>query len=91
MQLLKIGRSAAELILVAIEALREAAGRAIIVVPSSRSGAGFVHRNVEIDDDQPGFVASLDLNPQKARVLAQLLIATHITDAPAVQQAVAER
>ena len=31
-------------------------------------------RNVELDDDKLGFVASLDLNPQKARVLLRLAL-----------------
>ena len=75
----------------AAEALQRAVARGIVVVRASRTGAGFVNRNVEVDDDKLGFVASLDLNPQKARILAQLLIANHITDAAAVQRAFAER
>jgi L-asparaginase len=75
----------------AIDALGRAAARGIVVVRASRTGAGFVDRNVEIDDDKLGFVAALDLNPQKARVLTQLLIASHITDAAAVQLAFAQR
>ena len=35
-------------------------------------GHGSGGRNVEVDDDKYGFVASLDLNPQKARVLLRL-------------------
>ena len=35
---------------------------------------GRVGRNVELDDDKLGFVASLDLNPQKARVLLRLAL-----------------
>ena len=31
-------------------------------------------RNVEVDDDKLGFVASLDKNPQKARVLLRLAL-----------------
>jgi L-asparaginase len=33
-----------------------------------------VGRNVELDDDKLGFVASLDKNPQKARVLLRLAL-----------------
>ena len=39
---------------------------------ASRSGTR--GRNVELDDDKLGFVASLDLNPQKARVLLRLAL-----------------
>jgi L-asparaginase len=49
--------------------------------------SGFVNRNVEVDDDKSGFVVSLDLNPQKARLLTQLLIANGVTDPARVQQA----
>ena len=50
--------------------------------------SGFVNRNVEVDDDKSGFVVSLgDLNPQKARLLTQLLIANGVTDSAKVQQA----
>jgi L-asparaginase len=41
-------------------------------VRSTRVGSGFVNRNVEVNDDRSGIVVSLDLNPQKARVLTQL-------------------
>ena len=57
------------------------------MVRSTRAYSGFVARNVEVDDDKLGFVASLDLNPQKARVLAQLLISNGITAPAQVQQA----
>jgi L-asparaginase len=33
-----------------------------------------VGRNVELDDDKFGFVASLDKNPQKSRVLLRLAL-----------------
>lgn len=73
----------------ALEAMQRAVAQKVVVVRASRVGSGFVNRNVEIDDDQLGFVASLDLNPQKARVLAQLLIANGIVDAKTIQQAFA--
>jgi L-asparaginase len=44
-----------------------------------------VARNVELDDDKLGFVASQELNPQKARVLLQLAL-TKTKDAGAIQQ-----
>lgn len=69
----------------AIDALEAAAKKGIIVVRSTRVRSGFVTRNVEVDDDKNGFVVSEDLNPQKARVLTQLLIASGVT-APAEMQ-----
>jgi L-asparaginase len=35
---------------------------------------GVVGRNVEIEDDKLGFIASDELNPQKARVLLSLAL-----------------
>ena len=35
---------------------------------------GRVGRNVEVDDDKLGLIASDDLNPQKARVLLRLAL-----------------
>ncbi|SHO66163.1 L-asparaginase [Pseudoxanthobacter soli DSM 19599] len=70
----------------AIDALAAAAARGIVVVRSSRVGSGPVMRNIEIDDDTPGFVAAGSYNPAKARVLLQVLLANGI-DAPAEVQA----
>jgi L-asparaginase len=74
----------------AIEALQRASAQGLVVVRASRVGSGYVNRNVEIDDDKLGFVAALDLNPQKARILAQLLIASGVTAPAAVQRAFGE-
>ncbi|WP_260858678.1 asparaginase [Paraburkholderia sp. BCC1885] len=71
----------------ALDALARAAQKGIVVVRSTRVGSGFVNRNVEVDDDKNGFVVSLDLNPQKARILTQLLIANGVTSPASVQQA----
>jgi L-asparaginase len=73
----------------AIAALADAAKHGVVVIRASRVGSGFVNRNVEVNDDASRFAVSLDLNPQKARVLAQLLIASGITDPHGVQAAVA--
>jgi L-asparaginase len=35
---------------------------------------GLVGRNVEVDDDKLGLIASLGLNPQKSRVLLRLAL-----------------
>ena len=58
----------------ALESLIEYAKKGIIVVRSSRVGSGAVKRNIEVDDYKDGFVAAMELNPQKARVLLQLAI-----------------
>lgn len=71
----------------ALDAMERAVQRGLVVVRSTRAYSGFVARNVEVDDDKLGFVAALDLNPQKARVLAQLLIANGITAPAQVQRA----
>ncbi len=64
----------------AFAAVSEAAGKGVVIVRASRTGGGMVERNVEVDDDQHGFVTAGDLNPQKARVLLQLSLL--LTDAP---------
>jgi L-asparaginase len=43
-------------------------------VRSSRVVTGSVGRNVELNDDQLGFIASDELNPQKARILLTLVL-----------------
>jgi L-asparaginase len=57
-----------------VDAAAAAAKKGVIVVRSSRVPTGFVGRNVELDDDKLGFVASYELNPQKARVLLSLAL-----------------
>jgi L-asparaginase len=44
-----------------------------------------VGRNVEVDDDKLGLVASLGLNPQKARVLLRLAL-TRTKDVKQIQR-----
>ena len=58
----------------ASKALAAQAKKGIVCVRSSRVATGRVGRNVEVDDDKLGFVASDDLNPQKARVLLRLAL-----------------
>ncbi len=58
----------------AIAALSAAAKKGIAVVRSSRTGSGLVVRNVEVDDDKLGFIASMELSPQKARILLMLAL-----------------
>lgn len=69
-----------------LTALKEARQNGIVVVRASRGWDGMVKRNVEIDDDASGFVASPGLNPQKARILTQLLIANGVTSPDEVQK-----
>lgn len=58
----------------ALDALEAQAKKGVVCVRSSRVTTGQVGRNVEVDDDKMGFVASLGLNPQKARVLLRLAL-----------------
>jgi L-asparaginase len=69
----------------AVTAAAEAARKGVAVVRSSRTGGGVVERNIEIDDDQFGFVAADELNPQKARVLLMLGL-TRTREAAALQE-----
>ena len=57
-----------------LEAAALAARKGVIVVRSSRVVTGTVGRNVEVKDDELGFVASNELNPQKARILLSLAL-----------------
>jgi L-asparaginase len=58
----------------ALDALTAQAKKGVVAVRSSRVATGQVGRNVEVDDDKLGLVASLGLNPQKARVLLRLAL-----------------
>jgi L-asparaginase len=57
-----------------IDAAARAAKKGVIVVRSSRVPTGAVGRNVEVKDDELGFVASDELNPPKARILLSLAL-----------------
>ena len=69
----------------AVKALAAQAKKGVVCVRSSRVATGLVGRNVELDDDALGFVASMDLNPQKARVLLRLAL-LKTTDVKAIQR-----
>jgi L-asparaginase len=69
----------------AVKALAAQAKKGIVAVRSTRVATGNVGRNVELDDNALGFVASLDLNPQKARVLLRLAL-TKTTDVKVIQR-----
>jgi L-asparaginase len=58
----------------ALDTARRAAAKGVVVVRSSRVATGSVGRNVEVNDDEMNFVASDELNPQKARILLMLAL-----------------
>ncbi len=55
----------------AIDKLAEVAKKGVVVVRSTRIVSGLTYRNNEVNDDKLGFVAALELNPAKSRVLLQ--------------------
>jgi L-asparaginase len=57
-----------------LKALAAQSKKGVVCVRSSRVATGRVGRNVEVDDDKLGLVASDDLNPQKSRVLLRLAL-----------------
>ena len=59
---------------VSVDAAARAAKKGVVVVRSSRVATGSVGRNVELNDDELGFVASDEMNPQKARILLSLAL-----------------
>src|SRR6476660_925907 len=58
----------------AVNTLARHAKNGVVCVRASRVATGRVGRNVEVDDDKLGLVASMGLNPQKARVLLRLAL-----------------
>jgi L-asparaginase len=68
----------------AVDAAAAAVKKGVVVVRSSRVATGLVGRNVELDDDKLGFIASDELNPQKARILLSLALLKQRTP-PALQ------
>src|SRR3954469_22035740 len=57
-----------------LDAAARAAKKGVVVVRSSRVATGSVGRNVEVNDDELGLLASDELNPQKARILLSLAL-----------------
>ena len=57
-----------------VEAAARAVDQGVVVVRSSRVATGSVGRNVELNDDELGFIASDELNPQKSRILLSLAL-----------------
>ncbi len=69
----------------ALAALEKAAKKGVAVVRCSRTGSGIVDRNVEINDDELGFIAGMELSAQKARILLMLSL-TKSSDVKKLQQ-----
>jgi L-asparaginase len=57
-----------------LQAAARAVKKGVVVVRSSRVATGTVGRNVEVNDDEMGFIASDELNPQKSRILLSLAL-----------------
>jgi L-asparaginase len=57
-----------------VTAAANAVKKGVVVVRASRVATGSVGRNVELNDDELGFIASDELNPQKARILLTLAL-----------------
>ena len=57
-----------------VTAAANAVKKGVVVVRSSRVVTGSVGRNVELNDDELDFIASDELNPQKARILLTLAL-----------------
>jgi len=57
-----------------LDTAAQVAKQGVVVVRSSRVATGTVGRNVEVNDDELGFVASDELNPQKSRILLTLAL-----------------
>jgi L-asparaginase len=55
----------------AFDELKKVAAQGVVAVRSSRTNGGIIRRNIELNDDEAGTVASMELNPAKARVLLQ--------------------
>ena len=69
----------------ALQEVEKAVKSGVVVVRSSRVPSGSVGRNVEVNDDEAGTVASGELNPAKARVLLKLAL-LKTSDAGKIQQ-----
>ena len=68
-----------------VAGLQDAMRKGVAVVRSSRTNSGITDRNVELNDDELGSIASMELNPQKARVLLMLGL-SQTRDAKQLQQ-----
>src|SRR5262245_54182573 len=67
------------------DALKAVVKQGVVGVRSSRTNGGIIRRNIEVNDDEAGTVASMELNPAKARVLLQLALLKGAKDAKTIQ------
>jgi L-asparaginase len=67
-----------------VDPLNAARKAGVVIVRSSRVGSGIIARNGEQPDDKYDWVASDNLNPQKARILLELAL-TKTTDTKVIQ------
>ncbi|MCU7549389.1 type II asparaginase [Chitinophagaceae bacterium LB-8] len=58
----------------ALDACQRAVQKGVVVVRSSRVATGDIGRNVEVDDNKIGTIASYELNPQKSRILLSVAL-----------------
>lgn len=58
----------------ALDACARASKKGVVVVRSTRVATGDVGRNIEVNDDELGLVASYELNPQKSRILLSVAL-----------------
>ncbi|MFC5270347.1 type II asparaginase [Adhaeribacter terreus] len=58
----------------ALESVKKATKKGVVVVRSTRVGTGDVGRDVEIKDAEYGTIASHELNPQKSRILLSVAL-----------------
>jgi L-asparaginase len=58
----------------ALEAVKRATKKGVVVVRSTRVATGDVGRDVEIKDEEYGTIASYELNPQKSRILLSVAL-----------------
>ena len=69
----------------ALAAVEAAVKKGVVVVRASRVTSGAVGRNVEVDDEKAGTVASAELSPARARVLLKLAL-LKTSDPKTIQQ-----
>ena len=65
----------------ALEACKRATSKGVVVVRSSRVATGEVGRDIEVKDDEIGTIASIELNPQKSRILLSIALLNKRTPA----------
>jgi L-asparaginase len=58
----------------ALDACKRATQKGVVVVRSTRVATGEVNRDVEVNDNEVGTIASIELNPQKSRILLSIAL-----------------